>query len=103
MTAGSEPIAMINELECVGDRVVANVWQTDYILAIDPADGSVESIVDASDLLAPEERSRADVLNGIAWRASSGTFLITGKLWPKLFEVRFVPAPGPATAAAPAP
>jgi glutamine cyclotransferase len=72
--------------------VYANVWQTDDILRIDPRDGRVTAVVDASGLLTREERLKTDVLNGIAWDPESRTFLLTGKLWPKLFQVRLVPA-----------
>jgi glutamine cyclotransferase len=86
-----QPVAQLNELECVVGQVYANVWQTDEILRIDPASGRVTAVIAAGGLLSPEERARADVLNGIAYDAAKRTFLITGKLWPKLFEVRFVP------------
>lgn len=91
VTVDGVPRDLLNELECVGNRVYANVWQTDTIVRIDPATGIVDAVIDASGLLAPDERAAADVLNGIAWDPAAGTFLITGKLWPKLFEVRFAP------------
>ena len=53
--------------------------------------GQVTATIDASNLLAPAERQGIDVLNGIAYDAADQTFLITGKLWPKLFRVKFVP------------
>ena len=81
----------LNELECVDGFVYANVWTTDWIVKIDPATGRVVARIDASGLLTPAERSRTDVLNGIAVDPSSDDFLITGKLWPKLFRVKFVP------------
>jgi glutamine cyclotransferase len=87
-----EQVLNLNELECVDGVVYANVWQTDDILRIDPTDGRVTAVIDASGLLTPEERQRTDVLNGIAWDPQRRVFLITGKLWPKLFEVVFVPA-----------
>jgi glutaminyl-peptide cyclotransferase len=86
-----EPVRGLNELECVGDSVYANVYQTDRIVRIQKATGKVTTVVDASGLLSPIERLGADVLNGIAHNPDSGSFLLTGKLWPKLFEVRFVP------------
>jgi glutaminyl-peptide cyclotransferase len=85
------PVAALNELECVGDRVYANVWHTDLIVEIDPATGRVTGVIDASDLLAEDERVGVDVLNGIAFVPERKTFLLTGKYWPRLFEVRFVP------------
>lgn len=98
VTRNGEPQAQINELECVGDRVWANIWQTDEIVRIDPESGRVDAVVDAAGLLSESERSAADVLNGIAAAPGFGdagaddTFLITGKYWPTLFLVRFVPA-----------
>jgi glutaminyl-peptide cyclotransferase len=92
VTVGGRPAYQLNELECVDGVVYANVWQTDDILRIDPRDGRVTAVVDASGLLTREERLKTDVLNGIAWDPESRTFLLTGKLWPKLFQVRLVPA-----------
>lgn len=91
VTLAGKPVWALNELECVGGVVYANVWQEDNILRIDPATGKVTAVVDASGLLTPEERRRTDVLNGIAWDPKAKTFLITGKLWPKMFEVKFEP------------
>jgi glutaminyl-peptide cyclotransferase len=93
VTRAGRPVDDLNELECVDGAVYANVWQTDSILRIDPGDGKVIAVIDASGLLAPAERRRAEVLNGIAWDPARKTFLITGKLWPKLFEVTFAPRP----------
>ena len=84
----------LNELECVGSRVWANVWMTDMIVEIDPASGVITSVVDAARLkaAAAAESPGIDVLNGIAHDPESGRFLLTGKLWPIVFEVDFVPA-----------
>ncbi len=82
----------LNELECVGDSVYANVWQTERILRIDATSGRVTGEIDASGLLDAGERGSADVLNGIAAVPGTDEFLITGKLWPKMFRVKFVPA-----------
>ncbi len=89
-----KPISNLNELECVGDSIYANVWKTNTILQIKKATGEVTGVIDASGLLTPQELAQAGadgVLNGIAYDPTHNTFLITGKLWPKLFEVRFVP------------
>ena len=89
---GGEPVDELNELECVGDRVYANVWHTNTIMEIDPGDGSVTAVVDASaliDRLDPPPTDAQAVLNGIAHDPETGTFWLTGKLWPQLFEVRF--------------
>ena len=84
------PVDQLNELECVGSQVYANVWMTDRIVRVDATTGRVTASIDASGLLNPAERYGTDVLNGIAYDASNETFLITGKLWPKLFRVKFV-------------
>ena len=91
VTLDGRPAMQLNELECVDGVIYANVWQTEDILRIDPKDGRVTAVIDASGLLAPQERRMVDVLNGIAWDPAKKTFLITGKLWPKMFEVTFVP------------
>jgi glutamine cyclotransferase len=84
------PLSALNELECVDGAVYANVWMRDLIVRIDPATGRVTARIDVPPLLSPLERQNVDVLNGIAYDPASRTFLITGKLWPKLFRVRFV-------------
>ena len=87
-----KPVTALNELECVGDLVYANVWQTDRIVEISKLNGAVRAVIDAGGLLSPDEQGALDpaaVLNGIAYDPSDHTFLITGKLWPKLFRVRF--------------
>jgi glutaminyl-peptide cyclotransferase len=91
VTLFGEPVADINELEFAEGHVWANVWKTDLILKIDPATGKVVAVVNAAGLLTADERRNADVLNGIAYDRSTKTFLLTGKLWPKTFEVIFVP------------
>lgn len=93
VTVDGRPAALLNELECVDGVVWANVLGSDDILRIDGASGRATAVVDASRLLSPLERGGADVLNGIAHRPETGTFLLTGKLWPKLFEVVLEPAP----------
>lgn len=93
VTRAGQPAERLNELECVDGQIWANVWMNDEILRIDPGTGEVTAVVDASGLLTPQEYAAgAEVLNGIAWLPDSKTFLLTGKLWPKAFEVRFVPA-----------
>lgn len=87
-----KPVLNVNELEWVDGVLYANVWQTDRILRIDPATGRVTAEIDASGLLSAKEAADAEVLNGIAWRPGTKTFYITGKRWPKMFEVVFVPA-----------
>lgn len=90
-----DPVDQLNELECAGGVVWANVWHTDHIVRIDPGSGAVTGIVDAAGLLAlhssAADRAGADVLNGIAAVPGGSEFLITGKLWPHTFLVRFEP------------
>lgn len=91
VTLDGAPVPRLNELEFVDGQIFANQWMTDRILRIDPRSGAVTAVVDASGLLSAEERSRTDVLNGIAYDPSRRVFFLTGKLWPRLFEVEFVP------------
>ncbi len=85
-----QPVFYLNELECVGSEVYANVYQTDEIVRIDAATGEVTASIDASGLITPQERlAGAEVLNGIAWNPEKKFFYVTGKLWPKMFEARF--------------
>lgn len=97
VTIQGSPVLNLNELECVDDYIYANVWKTNYILKIDKQNGVVVAAIDASGLLSEEESASldpgSDVLNGIAYNPQTDTFLLTGKHWPKIFEVRFVPAP----------
>ncbi len=90
VTLRGRPQDQLNELECVDGAVYANVWQEDYIVRIDPASGRVTHQIDAAGLLTAREARGVDVLNGIAYEPEAGTFYITGKWWPKMFEVRFV-------------
>ena len=92
VTLDGQQVFNLNEIECVGDVVWANIWQTDLIVRIDPARGVVTAVVDASSLDSPNEPSGA-VLNGIAWDESTQSFYVTGKLWPTMYRVNFVPAP----------
>jgi glutaminyl-peptide cyclotransferase len=87
-------IDMLNELECVGSLVYVNQWRTDNILRVDKATGNVMTVIDASALLTADEKRNADVLNGIAYDEAKRRFYLTGKLWPKLFEVSFDFDPG---------
>jgi glutamine cyclotransferase len=89
---GNQPVTELNELEFVKGEILANVWQTDRIARISPADGKVLGWIDLSGILPKSERSSSDaVLNGIAYDAASDRLFVTGKLWPKLFEIKLVP------------
>ena len=85
-----QPLHNLNELECVDGAVYANVWEEDFLVRIDPKTGRVTDYIDATGLLRGEDRIGAEVLNGIAYDPTAETFYITGKWWPKMFEVRFV-------------
>ncbi len=88
VTSGGEPVFQLNELEYIKGEIYANVWKTNYVVRIDPQTGKVVGVIDFSGLLTKEEQEHADVLNGIAYDATSDRLFVTGKLWPKLFEVR---------------
>jgi glutamine cyclotransferase len=85
-------LSSLNELECVGDRVYANVLNDNRIYEIDPASGQVTAVIDATALVPDGMRAGRDVLNGIAYSPDSGHFYLTGKNWPTLYEVTFEPA-----------
>ncbi|RMH74991.1 MAG: glutaminyl-peptide cyclotransferase [Actinomyces sp.] len=96
VTRDGIPVSRLNELECVDGWVLANVWQTDEIVVVDPATGHVAATVDARPLAAAVadrvDRAGGDVLNGIAHRGD-GVFLLGGKRWPTFFRVRLSPGP----------
>jgi glutaminyl-peptide cyclotransferase len=89
VAGGGKPVGMLNELEYIKGEIFANVWTSNYIVRIDPATGAVVGIIDLTGLLPPEDRAPdTDVLNGIAYDAAGDRLFVTGKHWPKLFEVR---------------
>lgn len=91
-----KPVTEINELEWVKGEVWANIWHSDRIARIAPASGRVLGWIDLKGLLPEDERSSPEaVLNGIAYDAAHDRIFVTGKLWPKLFEIRVVPEAGP--------
>lgn len=90
--AGNDPVIKINELECAHGAVFANIWETDTIVRIDPASGQVSADIDLTGLLPADQRAKADVLNGIAAVPGTDEFLVTGKYWPTMYRVLFVPA-----------
>lgn len=86
------PLAKLNELEYVDGEVYANIWTTDIIARIDPTTGEVLGLIDLSNLLPlTEVTAPVDVLNGIAYDAAGGRLFVTGKLWPKLYEIDLTP------------
>src|SRR5690349_6512311 len=89
VTWNGRPQDQLNELEYIEGEIWSNVWQTNYILRIDPETGRVKSYLDLKNLLAPQLRKGSeDVLNGIAYDAQSKRIFVSGKLWPRLFEIR---------------
>lgn len=85
-----ELIGRLNELEYINGAVFANIWGTDQIARIDPATGQVTGWLDLTGILPPEDRAGVDVLNGIAYDPAADRLFITGKWWPKLFEIDIV-------------
>ncbi len=94
VTEAGQPVENLNGLAWIKGEIFSNVWQTDEIVRIDPATGNVRGVVDLSGLLAPEDRRPdTDVLNGIAYDAARDRLFVTGKRWPKVFEIRLKPKP----------
>jgi glutamine cyclotransferase len=91
VTLEGRALGQLNELECAEGWIYANLLGSDAIARIEPVSGRVAAVIDAAGLLTPAERRAADVLNGIAYDADAGVFLLTGKLWPRMFEVVFRP------------
>jgi glutaminyl-peptide cyclotransferase len=91
VTQDGSPITQINELEYIEGEIWSNVWQTDIVLRIDPASGNVKGVVDFTDLLPATDRlGNTDVLNGIAYNKNTKKIYVTGKNWPKIFEVEII-------------
>ena len=85
------PVSRLNELEYVQGEIYANVWKTDRIAKISPETGEVVGWIDLEGLLRPTDRNRRiDVLNGIAYDVKNDRLFVTGKLWPKLFEIELI-------------
>lgn len=94
VTDAGQPVFKLNELEFIRGEIWANVWQTDRIARIAPATGYVTAWIDLTGLLGPADRQQpVDVLNGIAYDAEHDRLFVTGKLWPKLFEITLAPRP----------
>jgi len=89
--AGDRPVDKLNELEYVQGQIYANIWGRERIARIDPETGRVTGWIKLSGLLSPEDRGRLlGVLNGIAYDVENSRLFVTGKLWPKLFEIELV-------------
>jgi glutamine cyclotransferase len=88
------PLRLLNELEYIRGEIYANIWQSQSIARIDPATGRLLGIINLYGLLPTADRTEGtDVLNGIAYDASTDRLFVTGKNWPKLFEIRLRPQP----------
>jgi glutaminyl-peptide cyclotransferase len=84
-----QPVNQLNELEYIQGEIFANVWRTDFVVRIDPANGAVTDVINFAGLLPPADRdANTDVLNGIAYDSGSDRLFVTGKFWPRLFQVR---------------
>jgi glutamine cyclotransferase len=95
VTDHGQPITNLNELEWVKGEIYANIWQTDRIARIDPKTGNVTGWINLAGLLTPADRidegpQQTDVLNGIAYDAAHDRLFVTGKRWPKLFQIKLV-------------
>jgi glutamine cyclotransferase len=95
VTDEGRPVINLNELEWVKGELYANIWETDRIARIDPKSGKVVGWIDLSGILSPKDRVEdgprpTDVLNGIAYDAEHDRLFVTGKYWPKLFEIKLV-------------
>ena len=90
VTDAGTRVKHLNELEMVKGEIFANVWLTDYVARVAPDTGRVTGWIDLGGLLSARERGSADVLNGIAYDEANDRLFVTGKLWPKLFEVKIV-------------
>jgi len=93
VSAEGKPVSQLNELEVVDGQLYANVWGTDVIARIDPDSGKVVGWIDLTGLLPADKRGTANpdaVLNGIAYEPRGKRLYVTGKLWPKLFEIELI-------------
>ena len=89
VTLNDKPVMWLNELEYIDGRVWANVYTSDEIVIINPRTGKVEGVIDCSGLLPRKLHSdTTDVLNGIAFNPADGKIYLTGKNWPKMYEVK---------------
>lgn len=93
VTANGKPLQGLNELEYIKGQIYANVWPTNWIAIISPESGKVKGKINLQGILQESDLqgSRVDVLNGIAYDALGDRLFVTGKLWPKLFEIKVVP------------
>ena len=91
VTAVGTPLGNLNELEYMKGEILANVWTTDSVARVSPDTGRVTGYIDLRGLLTPAEQRSVDVLNGIAYDEKNDRLFVTGKLWPRLFEIKISP------------
>ena len=88
----SGKVGKLNELEYIDGEIYANIWGTEKIARIDPKTGRITAWIDLTGLLSKQDKKdRVDVLNGIAFNSENGNLFVTGKLWPKIFEIELIP------------
>jgi glutamine cyclotransferase len=91
VTNNGQPMSQLNELEYIRGEIYANIWQTNSIVRINPATGNVTGVIDFTGLLPLQDRQpNTDVLNGIAYDDAQDRLFVTGKNWPKIFEVKLI-------------
>jgi glutaminyl-peptide cyclotransferase len=90
VTAAGAPLRNLNELEYMKGEILANVWTTDAVARVAPDTGRVTGYIDLAGLLTASEKASVDVLNGIAYDEKNDRLFVTGKLWPKLFEIKII-------------
>ena len=93
VTDDGRPVKNLNELEWVKGELFANIWQTNLVARIDPQSGRVTGWIDLAGLLPAADSAGVDVLNGIAYDAAGDRLFVTGKNWPKLFQIRLTRRP----------
>ncbi|HUD82109.1 MAG TPA: glutaminyl-peptide cyclotransferase [Candidatus Saccharimonadales bacterium] len=94
VTVRGQSVDQLNELEYIQGEIFANVWRTDYVVRIDPANGAVTGVIDFAGLLPPADHdANTGVLNGIAYDNANDRLFVTGKFWPRLFQVRLQRVP----------
>lgn len=85
-----KPITRLNELEFIQGEIYANVWRTDKIARICPHSGKITGWIDLKGLLSPKEYKNAGTLNGITYDKQNNRIFVTGKMWPKIFEIKLI-------------
>ena len=94
VTEGGRPLRLLNDLAFVRGELLANIFMTDTIARIDPETGAVSARIDLGAIVAQSgRRDIRDVLNGIAWDEEGGRLFVTGKNWPRLYEIALPPSP----------